>query len=246
VNEGRGLSADDLAWLRLRTPDQPGVGFDADGWAASVWVLHAMWELPGIGELTHDELEREMLADGRLERHLVNGVDLEQLGICTGVCLGMTERMEPPWRRLPWRTLAARLGLDLDSDELARTASWFGYRSWPASIEPPCEGSLDRASFEAIIECLVAVSPLGRRTPCRAFHEPTGWWEQQAVLDARLDRIPTFGSQAQPFTPSNFWPLDRSWFVYTDYDLSATRVSGSADLVAFLRAHPDLEVLDGE
>jgi hypothetical protein len=146
---------------------------------------------------------------------------------------------ERPWRRLHWRTLASRLRLDLDGDELARTASWFGYRSWPASIEPPCEGSLDRASFHGIIECLLAVSPQGKRTSCRAFHEPTGWWQQPAVIDAPLDRIPTFGSTPQQrFSTSNFWPLDRSWFVYTDYDLSATRVSGSPHLLALLREHP--------
>ena len=33
------------------------------------------------------------------------------------------------------------------------------------------------------------------------------------------------------FTPSNIWPADRSWFVYTDYDLWATRISGSQALI---------------
>ena len=42
-------------------------------------------------------------------------------------------------------------------------------------------------------------------------------------------------------SPSNIWPDDRSWFVYTDWDLSGTRVSGSEELVASIVADQRLE-----
>jgi hypothetical protein len=33
------------------------------------------------------------------------------------------------------------------------------------------------------------------------------------------------------FTPNNIWPADRPWLIYTDYDLEATRVSGSTEVI---------------
>nr|CTQ90460.1 hypothetical protein [Kibdelosporangium sp. MJ126-NF4] len=42
-------------------------------------------------------------------------------------------------------------------------------------------------------------------------------------------------------TPSNLWPADRSWFVYTDWDLWATRISGPPELIAAVTAHSELE-----
>ena len=44
-------------------------------------------------------------------------------------------------------------------------------------------------------------------------------------------------------TPSNIWPADRSWLVYTDFDLWGTKVSGSAHLVERLVADPELETM---
>jgi hypothetical protein len=44
-------------------------------------------------------------------------------------------------------------------------------------------------------------------------------------------------------TPSNFWPADRSWLVYTDWDLMATRVGGCRELIAALDADGELETL---
>jgi hypothetical protein len=45
------------------------------------------------------------------------------------------------------------------------------------------------------------------------------------------------------FTPNNIWPADRSWFIYTDSDLLATRISGSTELIAALRADDDLDTV---
>lgn len=47
-----------LAWLPARCRDgDPGwTGFDADGWAASIWLLYAMFERPDIPPVTHQQL----------------------------------------------------------------------------------------------------------------------------------------------------------------------------------------------
>ena len=44
-------------------------------------------------------------------------------------------------------------------------------------------------------------------------------------------------------TPSNIWPTDRSWLVYTDYDLCGTKVSGSAYLIERLAGDLQLETI---
>jgi hypothetical protein len=45
------------------------------------------------------------------------------------------------------------------------------------------------------------------------------------------------------YTPNNIWPADRSWLVYTDHDLSATRVSGSAELITALTTADGLDAV---
>ncbi len=45
-------------------------------------------------------------------------------------------------------------------------------------------------------------------------------------------------------TPSNLWPIDRSWMVFTDWDLWGTKVSGPRALIDSLRAAPDLECVE--
>ena len=43
--------------------------------------------------------------------------------------------------------------------------------------------------------------------------------------------------------PTNVWPEDRAWFVYADWDLWATKVSGSPSLIDALRADTILETV---
>jgi len=45
-------------------------------------------------------------------------------------------------------------------------------------------------------------------------------------------------------SPSNIWPVDRSWFLWTDADLEGTKVSGSTTLVTRVREKRELETED--
>ncbi len=44
-------------------------------------------------------------------------------------------------------------------------------------------------------------------------------------------------------TPSNVWALDRSWFVLTDWDLLAPKVSGPLELIEMIESAARLETI---
>jgi hypothetical protein len=44
-------------------------------------------------------------------------------------------------------------------------------------------------------------------------------------------------------SPDYWWPPDRSWLVYTDYDCTTTVVAGAAQLVEALEADPEMETV---
>ena len=44
-------------------------------------------------------------------------------------------------------------------------------------------------------------------------------------------------------SPSNWSPIDRTWMVFTDWDLWATKVSGPIELIESIRSAPDLECM---
>ena len=48
----------------------------------------------------------------------------------------------------------------------------------------------------------------------------------------------------QRFTPEFWWPEDRAWLVWTDWDLMGTKVFGNHEMVGTLRDHSDIETLD--
>lgn len=43
------------------------------------------------------------------------------------------------------------------------------------------------------------------------------------------------------YSPSLFWPSDRSWLVASEVDFDSTLVGGSADLIEAIVGSPDLE-----
>lgn len=116
--------------------------------------------------------------------------------------------------------------------------------NWPdATIE---EGVFEGESQTALLNLLKAFS--GAQADCFAFfgkvtaHD----YDRLTVLEGPLAAITTL-RRAELFnevSPSNWWPTDRSWFVWTDYDLTTTRVSGPRTLIQQVRAHPALETVD--
>jgi hypothetical protein len=122
----------------------------------------------------------------------------------------------------------------------------FPYTSWPANIAPPGEGSLDREQFVRLLEHLAAITPKGDRLPCFAFYAMVmvGEYEHDTIFTCELRQlIDLYDEEDLPGSPNNIWPSDRSWLVYTDADLWATKVSGSGDLIEGLLADRELEAI---
>lgn len=230
--------APEYAWLG-EAPEELSTGFDPDGWEDSIWVLHAMYEDPAsVSDAT-------VLEGG--ERR--DGEGLAPSGVrVTGVQLGLTRNPGPPWRRLTWAELRARTGAP--TPDVPPCFRWFPFSSWPASIAPPGEGSLDAESLQLLITILQESSSDGGRTECLASYALVPAGGEPELWRGLLHDVPQLPQLKPPgragvydASPSNLWPEDRSWFVLTDWDLMGTKISGSAELIARLEAEPGLETI---
>jgi len=238
-----------LAWLSARTDRDLGSGFDATGWAASTWVLHSMYEDPSLGyEASHDDLYRQRLAAGLEKLSPIAALLADSGAVVEGGVLGMAGPVGVDCVRLTWRALAERLGLELGHSDVPPCYRWFPYRSWPAGIYPPDEGSLDSESLVRLVSHLSQLSGEGAAAPCIAYYTPlvTGDWDEPWVSAFLLGEV---ADLIEPDTgrvgsPSNWWPVDKTWMVYTDWDLWATRVSGPRQLIDDIISDDQLETID--
>lgn len=233
-----------LAWLfEQRSKFEVGTGFDPDGWEDSIWVLHSMYEHEDTAiSLTYDEAGRLLRAGKPANPHPIKARMNELLS--TGVGLGMASNPGPGWHRVLWTEFAERHGIPLPVYRGVPIAPSPRSGSWPVSIQPPCEGSMDEDTLRELLAALARAESAGGATRCWSFFAsiPARDWECPTLFHTRLDQIPELPRAAsQDFAPHNVWPDDRSWFVYTDYDLSATRVSGSARLIGALEENAELE-----
>jgi hypothetical protein len=231
---------DVLGWLEAGDPGGHVTGYDIGGWEGAVWVLHPMFETDGLPEISWDDLAKRRMTSEPLLADVASyldgpfadrGPDLRRAFPGLG------------WRRLRWDVLAERLGTDPPSDSWLPSLDVFPIRSWPIRISGPEEGCLDPDEFARLIEHLAAFTTEGMRGACLIVHAGlwTGDLEQPAVWESTLRELRDLYVGDQIPSPSNIWPLDRSWFVWTDYDLCGTKVSGSSDLVAQVVSDPGLE-----
>lgn len=234
-----------LAWLAEGVEGGGFCGFDRDGWEASRWILNSIFEDPSASDgVTHDDRHR-----GRAQTGLEHPIEkiLDDAGaIVVGSALGMGLPRSPNTRRLLWSELAQRLGIDFAGQTVPPCLRWFPYRSWPVGIRPPDEGSLDRESLKTLVSWLADQSHDGAGTTCVGYFTPMirANFDRPLMYQFRLDELESLATKmAVKATPSNWWPLDRSWFVYTDWDLWGTKFSGDASLVASLERSTDLETI---
>jgi hypothetical protein len=250
----------------------PGAtGYDpGEGWDAAGWVLHAMYEWPGLAPgLSHHELHQQAIAAGLREPSMVGGINLDENTTTTGTMLGFQRKPEPQWRRLTWSELAQRDGFEFwavdgrwpdlrytphsDWADPATIPALSGPRvgpttdsSWPASILPPPQGSLDEESLLALIEVLAKHTAPTALRDCGAYYGPVAFMGEGATVYAgKLSDVPALvaSQHGTGFTPNNIWPADRSWLIYTDFDLEATRVSGSTPVIDAVCANDHLDTV---
>lgn len=232
-----------VEWLK-QTGQTSGfiTGFDPDVWPSQTWLLHAMYRngaLLGLG--THADVRQSKIGRGLLEPMIIGDVTLDGATTVTGVALGYVVRPGQQWTRLLWRDYLAETGGQLGSvHEGPPSDLWFPSGSWPVSVAPPPEGSLDEVTWSALLEVLEEST----EEDCFAFYSslPSQKFEAVEVWRGRVRSLRTvLESSGHEFTPSNIWAVDRSWFIYTDYDLLATKVSAPRRLIDRLLAHPDIE-----
>jgi hypothetical protein len=242
-----------MSWLVEHDDGHWSHGYDASGWDASVWILHAMYEHPELpGGLSHDDVRRIELGAGTVERHVVAGVDLDdhlaaEGGVWTGVQSGPTSRPGPEWGRLRWVELAERLRVPFPDQDFPPCQRWFPYESWPTAIAPPGEGSLDWEQYLRLLDHLAQMSEDANETEVFAFVcvlRCRDWSGEGDLLFGKLEElIPLHDSADYRGSPTNVWPVNRGWFVYTDHDLWATKVAGPAELIESLLGDEELETL---
>lgn len=227
-------------------------GFEPPRRPDAAWVLNAMYEHTGrTPAASHHEARRAALAAGAVEPHRLGDIDLE-VGVVTGGGLGRAEHAGPRYQRLRWAELSARCGDPVVPEGKYPSLHCFPSMkkdgSWPVGIRPPTEGSLDRPTWDRLVGLLIAHGPGGPDTRCLAYYSPltTGHYDfdDLRVRAGRLgDAYALYDNPEADFSPSNLWAEDRSWIVYTDYDLWATKVCGPRTLVDALLTDPEIEAV---
>lgn len=241
----------EMAWLEPGD-DETGymTGFDAGGWPASTWVLHAMYENPSLWGLgSHDDIHRQRLEAGTVAPLIIGEVNLDEGTTVTGSSLGFVVRPGCEWRRLCWAEYLDRIPDFKPNRAVPPSFRWFPPGSWPVAIEPPPEGSLDQESMEALFSVLVEhdtvrgageVFAYWAAIPASDFDARHLWRGDLGEVGSLLDEM----GGPYPSSPTNLWASDRTWFVCTDWDLSGTKVSGPESPIEQIKSSPTLETTD--
>jgi hypothetical protein len=200
-----------------------------------------MWESPaGTTSTSHHQARAEAIAAGEIEPLYIGDMNMEEVGISTGVAGHMEE---PPrgWRRLRWSEVATRLGAVLDPTEgvLERQLRGFTVEgSWPISVLPPPEGTLDPLSLRSIADALGYAHHGGTV----AYHTVDEWYGDGGFSRGDVQDVVRLSFE-RGHSPNNWWADDRSWLLWTDYDLQTSALFGPPDLIELLKAIPELETL---
>jgi hypothetical protein len=241
-----------LGWLERRCPGDSTTECDS-GWERSVWILNAMYETDELpGGLSHNDgrLIEEAAGISAIPQDPPALAGIMARATLTGGGLGWSEHPGPGWRRVSWSELGRRLDVNPFGQYLDHGS--FPYESWPINIAPPTEGSLDREQYSRLLEHLDDATP-GADSTCFAFYgliaantlvesdDAVGIGTLYHGLIRDLGHFcddAAFGG-----SPTNIWPDHGSWLVYTDWDLSATKVNGSAGLIDRLIQDSELETV---
>ncbi|MFE7115694.1 hypothetical protein ACFU99_09755 [Streptomyces sp. NPDC057654] len=155
-------------------------------------------------------------------------------------------------KRVTWGDVLARVGKRLEDWPYTPSFRVFEGLNLPEDLERPGVGEIDRGSLARLVEALARHSLDGARTEC--------YWAQAAIEDvgcpiparrsrldealAHHDACAWLDRAVRTRFPAHWWPLDGgSWFVLSDWDLSATEVFGTPALISDLLADDGLDAV---
>jgi hypothetical protein len=155
----------------------------------------------------------------------------------------------PARRRIRWSEVMERKGRTISRWQYTLSDLVFDPDSDELPLERPETGTLDWANLEELVKILARHSVDGVETWC--------YWAQSALEDllhpvrirsGELRETPGLldpgGDASDHWSfPANWWPQDRSWFMLSDVDLSATEVIGSPELIDEFLGNDFLEVI---
>lgn len=154
-------------------------------------------------------------------------------------------------RRLRWREVLAGAGRRLE--DWPKTPSYLLFQDIEGrhDHEGPSDGEIDRECLGRLVSLLARHSADGPDTPCYATQAPIedvgtpvpAHAGRLADALAHHDHCSGRSGDGRFQFPANWWAVDGSWFVLTDWDLCATEVFGSAALIAALLADEELEAV---
>ena len=209
-----------LEWLNSRNFWSDGLtGYRISGWEASTWVLHSAFKTP---DQSSDLVDPETTMDFIVP--------------------------DSNWERIRWKDFDRYFDVSISS-EFPPGFSRFSQMLWPENFVLPCEGTLDAISLHALQNSIALNTSKGMRAECIAYYSAMASdleFEEGWLCELTLDELPEIVNpkEVRSGTPNNFWPIDKSWMVYTDHDLWGTLISGSQDLITTLKSNSMLECLD--
>jgi hypothetical protein len=223
-------------------------GYKVDIWPASIWILHNLYERPGKdSDKPSDNVETFGIDDGGVATGHHKEEAIGDFRIVAGQ-MGRSEDPGPPWLRVRWSELALRVPTAQRSIVLNPSFQWMPEKEWPTRIRRPTEGSLDREKRVRLVEILTQQSSEGDSTRCVCFFATfaTREWDFDHPFRVEVELkevLHLYDNEEVIGSPSNFWPEDRAWFVYSDHDLKASKVSGSEALIQAIVEDTQLETL---
>lgn len=148
--------------------------------------------------------------------------------------------------RARWADVARAYGLPYDSTlEDRKLQAAFPDRSWPRRIFGPNEGSLDLPTLRALLPHL----QIEGSEPSFFYYDllaTVGNHEGGYLFTGLLEDVLTCFDleEVRGVSPTFWWPSDRQWCVYTDWDLKWSYIGGSRAIIERLVTDSALECLE--
>ena len=214
-----------------------------EGWAGN-FVSHLM---PPVFESYAKVLHRiEACYEDIYEPLTATEMSILKIPPCEGLRLLVESRRGGPHgSRIRWRDLSELLHVPYASEICLR---WYDGKledgCWRRFLSGPAEGNLCDEERADLVSVLKRFTESGE---CyfRFAEMPFIGTDKPLLFQSALDELGApLKAGAYQFSPEYWWPLDQSWCVCSDYDLTFTVVGGPMKLLSSLLRADTLECLE--